>query len=111
MKNEYDAGCPINRENELWSHSTYYDEKCEGCKEIVQIGKRKFCGLTPGRTTLHQVIRSQIGCICCKNYTKKPDSAICLKCLEDHPDAKPFEMNIGKEELLEEWRQQRQEFG
>ena len=103
---EYRTDCPIHREEELWSHSMYYDEKCGQCKHIVQIGKRKFCGLCAGRCTLHQVIRGQIGCTFCGDYAKKLDSAVCMKCLEDHPDAKPFEMGkiLGIEEkLLKEW--------
>ena len=104
---EYTVDCPIHREEELWSHSTYYDEKCGQCKHIVQIGKRKFCGLCAGRCTLHQVIRGQIGCVCCDNYTKKLDSAVCMKCLEEHPDAKPFEMgkilNL-EEKFLKTWQ-------
>lgn len=81
------------RWNDLWSHSYYYDEKCDGCKYIVQIGKRKFCGKCEGgRVILHDVIRSQIGCVFCENYTKKLDSAKCLRCLDEHPDAPPFAM-------------------
>lgn len=84
--------CPIKRENELWTHSMWYDDKCKGCKEIVQIGKRKFCGVTPARCGLHQIIRSQIGCIGCEHYTKNLDCKTCLSCLEEHPQVPPFEM-------------------
>jgi len=82
------------RWNDLWSHCYFYDEKCEGCKEIIQIGKRKFCGKCEGRVSLHQVIRGQIGCTFCPSYTKKLDSVECLKCLEDYPDAPVFEMDV-----------------
>lgn len=81
------------RLNDLWSHSYYYDEKCDGCKHIVKIGNRKFCGNVEPRVGLHQAIRAQIGCIFCENYTEKLDSAKCLQCLDEHPDAPPFAMD------------------
>lgn len=90
---EYQSSCPIQRDMVLWGHSTWYDEQCGNCKMIVQIGKRKFCGLCPPRVALHQVVRGQIGCIWCDNYTKKLDCAACLKCLDEHKNAKPFCMS------------------
>lgn len=81
------------RWNTLWGHSYYYDTECDGCKYIVKIEKRRFCGKCEGRLALHNVIRSQIGCTFCENYTKKLDSKKCLYCLESHPDAPPFSMD------------------
>ena len=58
---------------------------CEGdfnhCKYRVIFGKSEYCGYTPGRCTLHQIIRSQAGCLFCKYATKKLSSAKCEPCL------------------------------
>nr|DAQ46153.1 MAG TPA: hypothetical protein [Caudoviricetes sp.] len=89
----YTSKCPIQRDMVLWGHSTWYDEQCGDCKKIVQIGKRKFCGLCSARVTIHDVVRAQIGCTWCENYTKKLDSSVCLKCLEEHKNAEPFCMS------------------
>ena len=53
----------------------------EKCKRVVKFGNQAYCGYTPGRCGLHQVIRSQAGCLFCKYSTKNLDSAKCLPCL------------------------------
>lgn len=57
------------------------DGDYEHCKHVVKIGKQEYCGFVPGRCALHQVIRSQAGCLWCKWSTKDIDSAKCLPCL------------------------------
>lgn len=104
LKFKEDGKC--SRWDELWSHSYFYNEKCDGCDYIVEIEGRKFCGKCEGRVAEHQVIRSQIGCHYCDNYTKKLTSAVCRKCLREHPNAKTFkmfeELNL-KEKYLEKY--------
>lgn len=53
----------------------------EHCKHVVMIGNQSYCGYCPGRCALHQVVRSQAGCLWCKHSTKNLDSAKCLPCL------------------------------
>lgn len=90
LKIRPDGKC--ERWDELWSHSYFYDEKCDGCPHIVSIAGRKICGkIEGGRVSLHQVARSQLGCTFCSNYTKKLGSAVCVECIKAHPDHKPFQ--------------------
>lgn len=103
-------GCPIGRENELWSHSLFYDEKCGKCKFIVQIGGRKFCGNCPPRVALHQAVRGEIGCMYCDNYSRRLDSPVCLKCLADHPNAEKFELWKQREDCVARYEKERAEF-
>ena len=58
------------------------------CKHIVLIGKKEFCGVCPGRTGLHQIIRSQgvssqrwRNCTFCRHYTKDWTCKRCTECL------------------------------
>lgn len=101
QKPVWDLGCPIHREYELWGHSTWYDEKCGNCVNIIQIGKRKFCGLTPPRCTIHQCVRDQIGCIFCKNYTKRLDCVACMACLEANEGVSAEEMIRRNKEIYD----------
>ena len=61
------------------------DTDCNGdykhCNRIVRFGKQEYCGFTPGRCGIHQVIRTQAGCLFCKYATKNLDCAKCLPCL------------------------------
>lgn len=53
----------------------------EHCKSIVVFGKQEYCGLCPGRCTMHQIVKGQAGCLFCKYATAKLSSAKCLPCL------------------------------
>ena len=61
------------------------DFHCDGdavkCRYLVKIGGQEYCGWCPPRCTLHQVVRSQAGCLWCKYATKGLESAKCLPCL------------------------------
>lgn len=99
---EYCVGCPIHREDELPTHSLFYDEKCGDCPFVLKLENRLLCGKTPPRVTMHQSIRSQIGCIGCDNYTKDLTAAVCRKCLQKYPNATYSEMierNMGKKKV------------
>ena len=58
---------------------------CDGdsakCRYLVKFGKQEYCGYCPPRCTLHQVIRSQAGCLFCLFATKGLSCAKCLPCL------------------------------
>lgn len=60
-------------------------DACDGdyanCKCVVKFGNQEYCGYCPGRCGLHQVIKSQAGCLFCKYATKNLYSAKCLPCL------------------------------
>ena len=86
------------RWNDLPTHCYYYDEKCEGCKQVVIINGKKFCGRTEGKVDLHQIVRGQMGCLFCKYYTKKLNSRVCEDCMINHKDNPPFELIHTKEE-------------
>ena len=53
----------------------------EHCKRVVMFGNQSYCGYTPGRCGLWQVVRTQAGCLWCKHSKKNLDSAKCLPCL------------------------------
>lgn len=63
------------------------DFNCDGdsnkCKYVVKFGKQEYCGYCPPRVTLHQVIRSQAGCLFCKYATKKLSYEKCISCLSE----------------------------
>lgn len=58
---------------------------CDGdsnkCKYVVKFGKQEYCGWCPPRCSLHQVIKSQAGCLWCKYATKRLDYPKCIECL------------------------------
>lgn len=91
LKFKEDGKC--SRWDELWSHTYFYDKKCDGCKWIEELAGRKFCGKIEGaRVAMHETIRGQIGCNFCRNYTKPLKAKVCQDCIRNHPDAKVFEM-------------------
>lgn len=58
---------------------------CDGdnakCNHKVMFGKQEYCGYCPPRCGLHQIVKSQAGCIWCKYYVKDLNSSRCLPCL------------------------------
>lgn len=94
------------RWNDFTTHSYFYDEKCEGCKHIITMGygKKKFCGKSYPGTWGSPNIRGQMGCLYCKNYTKKITCQTCQKCMYEHADNPPFKLIVTKEEYDERMR-------
>lgn len=91
------------RWNDLPTHSYFYDEKCEGCKHIITMGygKKKFCGRSYPGAWGSSNIRSQMGCLFCKHYTKKITCQTCQECMYEHADNPPFKLIVTKEEYDE----------
>ena len=58
---------------------------CDGdpsiCKSLVRFGKQEYCGFCPPRCGLHQIVKSQAGCLFCRYYTLSLDSLRCNSCL------------------------------
>lgn len=61
---------------------------CDGdfskCKHIIKFGKQEYCGFCPPRCALHQIVKGQAGCLCCKYYTLSLDSSKCESCLRSN---------------------------
>lgn len=57
------------------------DGDFETCGKLILKGKQPYCGYTPSRCSLHQIIRSQAGCRWCKHAAKSLNSAKCAECL------------------------------
>lgn len=57
------------------------DGDSERCGHLLRIGKQEYCGYCPARCGLHQIIRSQAGCLFCKYSTRKLDYPKCVECL------------------------------
>ena len=58
---------------------------CDGdsakCKQLIRIGKQEYCGFSPPRCNVHQVVRSQAGCLFCKYATRNLNYTKCVECL------------------------------
>lgn len=60
---------------------TECDGDSEKCGFLVRIGKQEYCGYCPPRCALHQIIRSQAGCLFCKYATRNLSCTRCADCL------------------------------
>ena len=78
------------------------DFQCDGdadaCKYLVRFGTQCYCGWTPPRVTLHQVIRSEAGCLFCRYATHKLTSAKCEECLKAEERINYVDERVEKEE-------------
>lgn len=80
--------------------------ECEKCKYVVTFGTVKYCGFTPPRCTLHEVIKgaydasnSTRRCILCVNYHRNLSSNICSDCLAtEHLDKFMVQPDIAEAE-------------
>lgn len=63
-----DATCPEDKEH---------------CKFLVYFGQQAYCGHCPPRCVVHDLVRSQAGCLFCKHTTKKLTCATCAECLSE----------------------------
>lgn len=71
----------IERRKWALGHEHFCDGDPAKCGYTVKVGKQVYCGYRPGRCALHQVIKSQAGCLFCVNYTKKWTCSVCVECL------------------------------
>lgn len=76
--------CRVSKEQIKWFFGCIPCGEINKCKYEIKFGKVGYCGYCPARCGLHEVIKSQKGCMWCIHYTKDLKSKVCMECLEHY---------------------------